>query len=294
MQSELTEQDQTNPCAEIQAQLAAYALGEADADIDLLEHLSLCEGCQEDLRAYVQVARMLPYDAPEAAPPPALRERILAAVAEQAAAPAPAAPARPAPAAPLVREQPAPRRSLFGRRPALAFGFGALALVALVVWNISLQSRAAAQAADLDEEHRSWQTMIVLLNDPTLHWYAVSGAQATGRFWAAPQRNDACLVAQGLPKLDSAHVYQVWLLHGQERADGGTFQAFNGNGWVLVHSDKPMSSYDAVGVTIEPQGGSADPTGAPVLRGALTTSEQPSSAERQGALSFFQAALTEK
>src|SRR5689334_7394494 len=91
----------TDLCTDFQPQLAAYALGEVEADDELLIHLRACMGCQRDLRTYVQVARALPYDAPEATPPPELRERILAAVdaversssvkqpAEQAASPRP-------------------------------------------------------------------------------------------------------------------------------------------------------------------------------------------------------------
>ncbi len=277
MPSDPTEHDQIDPCAGIQAQLAAYALGEIDADTDMLAHLSSCAGCQEDLRAYIQVGHMLAHTAPEVAPPPALRDRILAAVAQEQPAAAPAAPAPSvAPSAPQPARQtnatpaPEPRRGLFGFRPAFGFAFAALAFIALIGWNLALQSRVAAQSADLDEEHRSWQTMIGLLNNPSVGWYAVAGTEATGRFWAVPQGNVACLVVQGLPKLDSGHVYQVWLIHGQQRTNGGLFEAFNGNGWILIRSDKPMSEYDAVGVTVEPKGGSAGPTSAPVLRGDLT------------------------
>src|SRR6266487_6290779 len=87
--------DPTDPCSGFQPQLAAYALGEAEASAELLAHLASCSACQRDLRAYVQVARMLPYDSPEVAPPPSLRDRILAAVEADNPRPAPAPPPAP-------------------------------------------------------------------------------------------------------------------------------------------------------------------------------------------------------
>ncbi len=282
--SNLTEQNLADPCAHIQAQLAAYALGEIDADIDILTHLSLCAGCQEDLRSYVQVARMLAHDAPDAAPPPELRARILTAATAQAAASATQAEAPAAPAAtpttPAARESllhavaPPRRRGLFVRWP--AFAFAALALLALVGWNLALQSQLSTGLGEVAEDRASWQTMIVLLNDPTVQPYQMVGANANGRFWAAPQSQNACLVVQGLPKLDGDHSYQVWLIHGQEHTNGGVFDSFNGNAWILIRNDKPMSSYDAVDVTIEARDGSAAPTSAPVLRGELNATSSAS------------------
>ena len=288
MPSDLIEHDQSDPCAELQAQLAAYALGEIDADTDMLAHLAACPNCQRDLRAYVQVAWMLPYDAPEVGPPPALRERILAAVVEsQPAAPPDLVPAA-QPAPPATTRQvasPVPQRRIW-RIPALwpAFAFAAVVLFALLGWNIALQNQVIAQAARLAAQRESWQTMIALLNDPAVQWYPVAGDTAKGHFWADPQNQVACLVAQGLPPLEPNQVYQVWLVRGTERTSGGVFEARNGNGWILIRSDEPMGSYDSVGVTIEPAGGSPRPTSPPVLRGALTTPHGQSSYERAGTL----------
>src|SRR5690349_23785878 len=109
-------------CVDMQPRLAAYALGEAEADVDLLNHLAECPACQRDLRAYVQVARMLPCDAPDVAPPPGLRERILSAVAESAAPAAPDPLVPPAAVREPIRAAPAPARwRLPSFRPALAF-----------------------------------------------------------------------------------------------------------------------------------------------------------------------------
>jgi anti-sigma-K factor RskA len=281
--------DPTDPCAELQPQIAAYALGETEAAAELLEHLAMCPACQRDLRAYVQVARMLPYEAPDVAPPPGLRARILSAVEESTAATPAAA------SLPLSRstsrgkeqptEQPQRRRwplPLF--RPVL--GLALAALVALLGWNIALQRQLGAQADQITANRATWQTMIALLNDPAVRWYTVAGDTAVGHFWAVPRGKVACLVVQGLPALKDDQVYQVWLVHSGEHTSGGVFEAHSGNGWVLIRLDEPLSNYEFVGVTIEPRGGSAAPTSPPVLQGQLAAAHLPTAADRQQLLSL--------
>jgi anti-sigma-K factor RskA len=257
--------DPTDPCAELQPQIAAYALGETEAAAELLEHLAECPACQRDLRAYVQVARMLPYDAPNVAPPPDLRARILSAVEESAAG---------IPAASPPVSPPESRLAL-------------VALVALLGWNITLQRQLRTQAAQIAASRANWQTMIVLLNDPAVRWYAVAGDTANGHFWATPQGKVACLVAQRLPAVRNDQVYQVWLVHGGEHTSGGVFEAREGNGWILIRSTEPLANYDFVGVTIEPRGGSAAPTSRPILQGEIAAAHTPTVADRQLLLSLI-------
>jgi anti-sigma-K factor RskA len=278
--------DPTDPCAELQPQIAAYALGETDAAADLLEHLAACPACQRALSAYVQVARMLPYDAPDIAPPPGLRARILTAVEESAVAVA--APKPLAQSSGGAQAATRPRRwrwQLPSFRP--AYGLALAALVALLIWNIALQRQLNTQTAQLTASRANWQTMIVLLNDSAVRWYAVAGDGATGHFWAAPQGKVGCLVVQGLPDVKADQVFQVWLVHNGEHASGGVFEAREGNGWVLIRSNEPLSNYEFVGVTIEPRGGSAAPTGTPVLQGQIAMAHTPTIADRQHVLELI-------
>jgi hypothetical protein len=292
--------DPTDPCSGFQPQLAAYALGEAEASAELLAHLATCPACQRDLRAYVQVARMLPYDAPDVAPPAGLRERILAAVAEPAGPRASATPQPDATLPQLAAPSPhsgasaslTPRPTRHGWLPAPAlqvrrwwvFAFVFAALVALLAWNIVLQNQLSAQSAQIASNRQNWQKMIGLLNDSKVRWYAIGGDMAKGHFWAAPSGQVACLVVQGLPAVAAGQAYQVWLIHGAERTSGGVFDARDGNGWILIQLDEPLANYDSIGVTVEPRAGSATPTGPPVLRGALAASHASTLADRQRAL----------
>lgn len=264
---------QTLQCDDIQPWLAAYALGEIADDPAARAHLAACPKCQSDLREYRAVAAMLPYAAPEVAPPAELRDRVIAAVT--AASGQPSAPA-----------QKQPRQAWFPRLwpPATRSGWAAMAfaLVSLVLlaWNLALQSQLARQSNQLVASGRGWQTVVALLNDESLRWYTISGDQANGHFWATPQGELACLVAQQLPALPEGQVYQVWLTHGAEVADGGTFEARNGDAWTIIRTQQPIADYSGVFVTIEPDGGSVSPTGKRVLDGAISGGTTASMSDR--------------
>jgi hypothetical protein len=150
----------------------------------------------------------------------------------------------------------------------------------LLFWNVMLQRQVDQQAGQLAASRQGWQSMIVLLNDTSLHWYTVSGEQAHGRIWAAPQGDQACLVAQQLPALPEGQVYQVWLTRGGEQESGGTFEARGGDAWFIVRTQEPIANYTAVFVTIEPGSGSVLPTGRHVLDGAFTSGTTASASDR--------------
>jgi anti-sigma-K factor RskA len=293
---------QSNMCDDNQPWLAAYALGEADDEAALHAHLLVCPQCQRKLHEYRLVAGMLPYSAPEALPSPQLRERVIAAIERQAAELAPvgdtalATSAQPPVAEATAAAPPPPRALRRPARPRRARSFwAALALaglaVALLAWNLTLQRELAQQQAQLAFHRQSWQTMIALLDNPSLRWYAVAGepsaAAASGHFWAVPRGEVACLVAQNLPALREGQIYQVWLVRHGEQTSGGTFEAHGGNAWVIVRADEPLADYTAVLVTVEPSGGSTWPNGPHVMSGTLTAARVPGSADRQELLSLL-------
>ena len=269
MPSDLSQQ--TSQCDDIQPWLAAYALGEAETDPAMSAHLEACPACRSALREYRQVAQVLPYGAPDAAPPPELRDRIIAAIA----------PIGDPPAARQMAREPAsrPPRRRFAFWSAMAAA--AALIVGLLGWNLELRQELSAQAAQIAFHRQSWQTMIGLLNDPALRWYQVAGAAAKGHFWAAPGGKDACLVVQNLPPLTDNHVYQVWLARDARPTPGGVFEEHGGNAWILVHTDEPLTAYREVFVTIEAKGGADAPSGPRVLEGTFAAAQTPTSADRQ-------------
>lgn len=255
----------TSNCETIQQQLAAYALGERDIDGEVQAHLDDCPACRDDLLAYAQVARVLPYSAPDVAPSPALRERIIADASM------PAVVDRPAPR--IVR--PAPTRRPRGLSPSwMGLACAMIALIASLGWNVSQQRTITAQTAQLTTSREGWQTTIVLLNDPSVKWFALSGDQARGHVWTTPGGKVGCLVVQGLPTVADDQVYQVWLTHNGWSTSAGTFQGRNGNAWTLIRTEDALDTFTDITVTVEPRGGGTTPGDQNVLRGTFSAATE--------------------
>ena len=71
--------------AEIRDLIPAYALGNLDADevADVTRHLADCASCRSELDAFGAVVDALALAAPEAAPSPEVRRRLLVAARRQ-------------------------------------------------------------------------------------------------------------------------------------------------------------------------------------------------------------------
>ena len=73
-----------------------------------------------------------------------------------------------------------------------------------------------------------------------------------------------------LPPLPYGMVYQVWLIKDSRVHGAGWFTVDStGYGQTVIIPVAPFREFDAVGITIEPRGGSIDPTGVSVLSGGL-------------------------
>lgn len=94
--------------------------------------------------------------------------------------------------------------------------------------------------------------------------------EASAQLVVDPEANTAMLIVDGMPELPEGSVYQVLLIRGTEHETAETFRVdTQGEGVLLVHSTQPLQSFDAVGVSIEPEGGSVQRTGDIVLLGSL-------------------------
>lgn len=243
---------QSTICDELQPRLAAHALGETPIDAEASAHLAVCPQCQEQFQAYSRIARALPYSAPLIAPPADLRQRVLDAATG---------------AAPRSVERARPRRRWRWRWAPLAFA--AALVIGLLGWNMALRAQIETQNQRLIASRDGWDAVTRILNDPAVEVYALSGDSGSGHVWFTPNGTDACVVIEGLPDPGNS-VYQIWLTQNGTRISGGTFRPQHGSAWVIVEAPQPVSSYTLMGVTIEPEGGSPQPTSPPVLRGTLS------------------------
>lgn len=134
----------------------------------------------------------------------------------------------------------------------------------------------AAANADFETQLVAQQEVINLIQSPTVYAVTLPGTEfqpgAEAKLVVDQESKIALLVVEGMGELPQDEVYQVLLIRGTEHATADTFRVnTSGRGVLLVRSEEPIDSFDAVGVSIEPQGGSVQRTGDVVLLGALDT-----------------------
>ena len=207
---------------------AAYALDALDAgeEREFEEHLAHCEQCREEVSAFQEVAGHLAYDVETPAPPPALRERILAQARSE-------------------------RPNVVPLRPRWAFpAVASLAAVAAVV-AIGLGIWASSLSSKLDSERAA--------NARQAQIISVSGAE--GSLLVSPS-GQATLVVSMLGPAPAGKTYEAWVIVGGKPTPAGTFPG--GEGKVAVALTQPVAPGAVVAVTLEP-GVMAQPTGKPLF-----------------------------
>lgn len=251
-------------CDTCAVSLAALTLGEPlapDEQTRLLAHLARCERCRRRLDEYATVAQLLPLAVPEVAPSPELRARILAAAGQTRAAPRPLAP----------RGTPwAGWRRLV--QPALG-----LALAALLALGLNRELAVRGLQAQISAQQAQTQTNIGIVtaafgNDDAIEASLDSSAAApaaSGRVFISPGEPAVAVYARDLPQLPEGQIYQLWLVTPAGTVSAGTFGVNPaGRGWRPLRPPAPLVSVERVFVTMEPTGGSPQPTGAEQFSGA--------------------------
>jgi anti-sigma-K factor RskA len=219
--------------------IAGHALRALSSEDEerVVVHLAECERCRRRLRETEAVAASLAYSVPQVAPPPELRSRVLAiaepVVAAQAAeAPAAGAPVRPA--------RPRARRGWWPRVSLVAVPAMALALAAMVAWNVSLRN-------DLDSNRNDFANG------------AAVALPGVGNVVAQTDGN-ATLFAHLRPA-PAGKTYEAWVIRGSVALPAGVFQ---GGGTVELKLTQSARPGDRIAVTVEPKGGSRKPTTTPI------------------------------
>ena len=236
---------------EIERLIPAYALGAADPDESksVETHLPSCAACRALLADYRRLGDDLLYSVPAMAAPAGLTERMRRRLAAS----------RP-------EEKPAPWWAGLRMRT-LAPVLGALVLL-LAITNFywvgrvnGLQRQATEQSAFLT--HLADAPAVPLTADAAVPY-------AQGVVYRPIDSPVALLCVYGLPALPTDKTYQLWLIKDGQRDSGGLFRVTqDGFGLHVIRPGRPLSEYSAVGITVEPAGGSPSPTSPRVLGASL-------------------------
>jgi anti-sigma-K factor RskA len=79
---------------------------------------------------------------------------------------------------------------------------------------------------------------------------------------ADPNSSSGILVIAGLASLEPGKTYQVWLINASVPVSAGLLTVdANGQGVFILTADSAIGSFNSLGISIEPEGGSEQPTG---------------------------------
>jgi anti-sigma-K factor RskA len=230
----------------------AYALDalEPGAEHDrFTRHLSRCQSCASEVRGFREVATAMAFAA-TTEPPAGLRDRVLAAAARTRQVP------------PEVRTHARPRRTRT-RMPWVPWLSGVVATASIVVAVLFGFARAHTQD-ELNQVRAENQAISLILSAPKARLLTpviTHGGVAT--VVLAADRHELAVVTTGLPALSAGKVYQLWLI-GKTITSAGLLPAAKAGQTPAVLATGLVKG-DALGLTVEPAGGSAQPTTKPIL-----------------------------
>jgi anti-sigma-K factor RskA len=235
-------------CNDVDDVIGAYAI-DALPDAEAREVRAHLRGClrhaakAQELRL---TAARLAATAEPLPPPAALRSRILAAVADspQAAATAPVS-------IDTARDQTG--RAYPSRAWAVA-AVAAAAFAGLFAWNVVLLNRGGEDSV----ERLASRARIVATLD-------AQGVQGGGVVLYFPGEKKALVVGDGMQRLDpKASTYQLWEIDGDQPKSIGLMEAdVEGHGVAVVPFEGGQAH--TLAITIEPPGGSIQPTSNPIF-----------------------------
>lgn len=250
----------------------AYALDALDDGPELrrfTRHLRHCEACAVEVRGFREVTTSLAL-ASAAEPPPELRQRVMAAVQVTRQLPPEVASPRAFPGwmSRMPRMPRIPRGAWLPRLAmATAAATAAAAAAAVVVLSISL----SGTVGQLHSAQAQGRAIAAVLAAPDAR--TVTGKVATGGVTTvllSVDRRELVVAATGLAALPAGRAYQLWLIGPTParketaiRSAGLLPPAAAGRTAPVLASG--LAAGDKLGLTVEPAGGSKQPTTKPIL-----------------------------
>ena len=250
-------------CQEVLELLDAYALGAADkTEADGLErHVADCIRCWDELNKAQRAAALVALSIPLKEAPERLGRRILSAAQREKGG---------------GRGQPAGRG--FGERLRLGWpaaagalglaGLAALAFAAFLQVEMNdlrddksdLARQVEAAGHQLDDQ----QQILAVMSSSDTKQAPMSAVSSESSAWGvyswSPGSGKGFIVCHDLPPLEQGEVYQAWISTEERPLSAGTFVASNGGCQYPMDLSSVQKRPKGIGVSREPEGGSASPS----------------------------------
>lgn len=236
--------------ADIHTLTGAYAADALDADERRLfeRHLDACDACAREV-AELQATTARLGAAVAQAPPPDLRARVMAEIdrTRQEAPRLPAGHAR----------GPEPRSRWSRLAAPVAAGFALLAVAAGAV-----VTYYHGEMTELEQHQARVNEVMAAPDMRMVETHGDDGAMA--RAVVSPSMGEAVLVVDRMAPAPREHTYELWVIDDEGATPAGMFDV-DDRGRVTQLLAGDFADARAIGVTVEPMGGSPQPTSDPVM-----------------------------
>jgi anti-sigma-K factor RskA len=245
----------------------AYVLGALPEEerLSFEEYLAAHPERQAEIDELGAVAGLLAFAPQEQEPSPELRNRVMEVVEAEAA------PHR------VTRRSVSARIGDYLSVRSLALGAAALLVIGLLSWNVLLQGQvedlqgqvqdAQGQVQDLQGQVKDARNQRQLQQSPTIKLEGSWADQGANAEVASIHKDQIILVARDMPSVPEDRTCQIWVISNDVPKPSGLFQP-DGNGTATPITNS-IRKADVIAVTVEPAGGSEQPTSDPVLLAEL-------------------------
>ncbi len=233
---------------DIHALVGAYAVDALD-DIERAEferHLAECSACQSEVAGLQEAAAVMGFTA-AVQPPASLRASVLAGIET----------VRPLP--PVVATPSAPTPAHGGRtrfRPRLLVA----AAAAVIIVGGGVTAVVQPWQDGTTQAPTASERILAAADAETYVKSFPDGSKAT--LVRSRSQNAAVLTTQDMADAPSGSIYELWLIHDDQMVPAGLMSG--GDDEVVLEGD--AASANGFGITVEPDGGSEQPTSDPVVQ----------------------------
>ncbi|WP_329035725.1 anti-sigma factor [Streptomyces sp. NBC_00178] len=240
--------------AELHTLTGAYALHALPDDerVAFERHLGACEACSQEVREFTATAARLGL-AVSAVPPPPLKERVLREITTvRQEAPSQGRGAR--------AGSPTGRAGRWTTYALAACVAAAAAFGGVAVWQNQVAQDARQEAARAQQHNEQVAQVLTAPDASTSVSDLADGARGT--VVVSKSVNRAVFLASHLTRPPGGKVYQLWFNDGGTMRSAGLMNPAATDETVLL--DGPVDRASGMGITVEPAGGSDEPTSQPV------------------------------
>jgi anti-sigma-K factor RskA len=228
-----------------------HALAPPERD-EFERHLQVCPACAQEVRELSATAGRLGL-AVSVTPPPEFKAQVMRRIAAERQVP----PRIPHQGRRAVRARRGRALSRFALAACLA-AFAALGGVA--VWQHQ-EARDAREEAQRSQRQAEELASVLAAPDASVSTAKLPEG-ARGTVVVSRDRNKAAFLTSGLPKPPQGKVYQLWFSDDGTMRSAGLMDPAATDNAVLM--DGPVNAASGMGITVEPAGGSSEPTSDPL------------------------------